>query len=128
MWRAQRKVALRLLKELGVGGSLAEHHITEEIQYMHSEIDKYEGRTPFVVRPLVGSITSNIISVLVTGERWNLDHPTRQLLNEVFNYDDTEFDMCGYAAHFPTFALVSAIFTNKLKMKRQWDTFWSWIG
>ena len=92
-WKEQRKFALRIFKQLGVGKTVVEEKIHEEIEYLFQQIEKQQKqqntkKEGVIMSPLVGSSASNVISLLVTGKRFDFDHPTRRVLDDCFLQKD----------------------------------------
>ena len=92
-WKEQRKFALRIFKQLGVGKTIVEEKIHEEIDYLFGQIEKQQKQLDtekegVLMSPLVGSSASNVITLLVTGKRFDFDHPTRKVLDDCFLQKD----------------------------------------
>ena len=92
-WKEQRKFALRIFKQLGVGKEIVEEKIHEEIDYLFEQIEKQQkeldkSKKGILMSPLLGPSASNVISLLVSGKRFNFDHPTRKVLDDCFLQKD----------------------------------------
>lgn len=88
----------------------------------------HQGQLPIELRSLLGPVTSNIVAILVLNDRWDYDHPTRKLLDTVFDFDQSEFDMCGVAAHFPGLTNLLAWFSkDSFKMRRNDQLFTDYL-
>ncbi|BFZ10074.1 hypothetical protein BsWGS_13113 [Bradybaena similaris] len=78
-WRTQRKLTIAILQELGLGTTVMEEKVQEEISRFLDNVDTYQG-APFHPRPLTMQSVSNIISALVFGRG--------------FRHDDQEMARC----------------------------------
>ena len=88
-WKEQRKFAVRVFKQLGVGKTVIEEKIHEEIDYLFGQIEKQQKQLDtkkegVLMYPLIGPSASNVVTLLVTGKRFDFDHPTRKALDEIF--------------------------------------------
>ena len=88
-WKEQRKFSLRIFKQLGVGKEVIEEKIHEEIDYLFRQIEKQQNevntsKEGVLMYPLLGSSASNVITLLVSGKRFDYDHPTRKTMDDVF--------------------------------------------
>uniref|UniRef100_A0A3Q1K5Y3 Uncharacterized protein n=1 Tax=Anabas testudineus TaxID=64144 RepID=A0A3Q1K5Y3_ANATE len=73
-WKRQRRFALSTLRTFGLGRSILEQSICEEIRYLQEEIKKEKGK-PFTTTGLFNNAASNIICQLVMGKRFDYnDH------------------------------------------------------
>ncbi|XP_033827150.1 cytochrome P450 2K1-like [Periophthalmus magnuspinnatus] len=73
-WKEMRRFALTTLRDFGMGKRLAEDKIVEECHYLIQEFEKHKGK-PFDTTRLVNYATSNIISSIVYGSRFEYDDP-----------------------------------------------------
>ncbi|CAG5125113.1 unnamed protein product [Candidula unifasciata] len=73
-WRAQRKVTISILQELGLGTSVMEEKVQEEISRFLDNIDTFHGQA-FNPRQLTMHSVSNIICALVFGSGFRHDDP-----------------------------------------------------
>ncbi|XP_072299398.1 cytochrome P450 2K1-like [Eucyclogobius newberryi] len=73
-WQEMRRFALSTLRDFGMGKRLAEDKIIEECQYLVQEFEKHKGN-PFDTSQPVNHATSNIISAIVYGSRFEYDDP-----------------------------------------------------
>jgi cytochrome P450 len=93
-WKEQRKFALRMFKEVGMGARPVEDLIHGEIDYLFKEIKKEQeskqhGKAD--IEKLVGSSASNVVNIILAGERFDFDHPTRKVVDKIFlGKDDLE--------------------------------------
>ena len=88
-WKEQRKFALRVFKQLGVGKTIVEEKIHEEIDYLFGQIEKQQkqldtSKKGVLMNPLLGPSASNVITLLVSGKRFDFDHPMRKALDDSF--------------------------------------------
>ena len=94
-WKEQRKFALRIFKQLGVGKKVVEEKIHDEIDYLFGQIGKQQKqlgteKEGILMNPLLGPSASNVITLLVSGKRFDFDHPTRRVLDDSFLERDVE--------------------------------------
>ena len=82
-WREQRKFSLRVLRHLGVGKQEVEDAILEEIDDLMTRFEADCDKAISVHRPL-GSSVSNVVTLLVTGKRYDYNDPIRQLIDDSF--------------------------------------------
>ncbi|XP_071329721.1 cytochrome P450 2K1-like [Trachinotus anak] len=73
-WKAMRRFALTTLRDFGMGKRVAEEKISEECRYLSQMFEKHEGK-PFDTTCPVNYATSNIISSIVYGSRFEYDDP-----------------------------------------------------
>lgn len=82
-WREQRKFSVRVFKQLGVGKQVVEDRILDEIDVLFHLLRQEQGRPVDVIWP-IGSSINNVVNLLITGERFDAGHPTRELLDKSF--------------------------------------------
>ena len=85
-WKEQRKFALRIFKQLGLGKEVIEDVIHKEIDYLLGQVIKKQAenlKDGYRMNTLLGPSSSNTISLLVTGERYDFDHPTRIQMDDI---------------------------------------------
>ncbi|KAK2833445.1 hypothetical protein Q5P01_017334 [Channa striata] len=78
-WKELRRFCLSTLRDFGMGKRIAEEKILEECQHLSQEIEKHKGK-PFDPKHPVSYATSNIISSIVYGSRFEYDDPRFQSL------------------------------------------------
>ena len=74
MWREQRRFSLEVLRDFGMGKSILEDKIHEEIHFFIDEIASFDGR-PFNPQHIIMYAVSNIIGSLISGSRMSYDDP-----------------------------------------------------
>jgi cytochrome P450 len=83
-----------MFKQVGMGKEAVENIVHEEIEYLFAQItQEQESSTNGTanIEKLIGSSASNIVSLIVTGDRYDFDHPTRKMLDKMFlQRDDQE--------------------------------------
>ncbi|XP_022090899.1 cytochrome P450 2J6-like [Acanthaster planci] len=77
IWKEQRKLALNVFKNFGVGKSSFEDQIATEAEHMMNEMHKLEGKA-FNPDKLFMTAVSDIIAVVVFGKRFEYDDPEFQ--------------------------------------------------
>ena len=82
-WKEQRKFSLRILRHLGVGKQEVEEAMLDEIEDLIQRLE-LEGEKPLEVHRHLGSSVTNAVTLLVTGERFDVTHPTRVLIDDCF--------------------------------------------
>ncbi|XP_062280781.1 cytochrome P450 2J4-like [Scomber scombrus] len=79
-WKKQRRFAMSTLRNFGLGKSITEQSICEEIRYLQEEIENDKGE-PFNPAGLFNNSVSNIICKLVMGKRFDYsDHNFQMML------------------------------------------------
>uniref|UniRef100_A0A3B3BUB6 Cytochrome P450 2K1-like n=1 Tax=Oryzias melastigma TaxID=30732 RepID=A0A3B3BUB6_ORYME len=73
-WKEMRRFALSTLRDFGMGKRIAEEKILEECDYLIQGLEKQEGNPVDMAKPL-NYATSNIISSIVYGSRFDYDDP-----------------------------------------------------
>uniref|UniRef100_A0A8C7Y6J1 Cytochrome P450 2K1-like n=1 Tax=Oryzias sinensis TaxID=183150 RepID=A0A8C7Y6J1_9TELE len=73
-WKELRRFALTTLRDFGMGKRIAEEKILEECDYLIQGLEKHQGNPVDLNRPL-NYATSNIISSIVYGSRFDYDDP-----------------------------------------------------
>ncbi|XP_029982357.1 cytochrome P450 2K1-like [Sphaeramia orbicularis] len=74
-WKEMRRFAITTLKDFGMGKRVAEDKIIEECSYLIQMFEKHQGK-PFETTCPLNYATSNIISSIVYGKRFEYDDPT----------------------------------------------------
>lgn len=73
-WKEMRRFAITTLKDFGMGKRMAEDKIIEECSYLIQMFEKHQGK-PFETPRPVNYATSNIISSIVYGSRFEYNDP-----------------------------------------------------
>ncbi|XP_056264128.1 cytochrome P450 2K1-like [Pseudoliparis swirei] len=73
-WKEMRRFAISTLKDFGMGKRLSEHTILEECHFLIQVFESYKGK-PFDTGCPLNLATSNIISTIVYGSRFEYDDP-----------------------------------------------------
>lgn len=82
LWKEQRRFSLRLFKNLGIATQAMENHIHEELSHLLREVEARKGGRVVPTDVLTPS-TSNVISALVFGRRFEYDDPERIYLDNL---------------------------------------------
>ncbi|XP_013856633.1 cytochrome P450 2K1, partial [Austrofundulus limnaeus] len=80
-WKEMRRFAFTTLKDFGMGRKMSEEIITEECGYLIKEFEQFEGKT-FNNSQLISYSTSNVISALMFGNRFEYSDPSFQMTLE----------------------------------------------
>ena len=83
-WRALKRFTLKSLKSLGFGKSSYEPAMHKEINYFLDQVDDLRKKGPIKISRLLGPAASNVVTLIVMGQRFNYDHQTRQQLDKFF--------------------------------------------
>lgn len=104
-WKEQRKFSVRVLKQLGIGKQVVEERILDEIDVL---MDKFrqENEAPVEVLQLIGASISNVINLLIMGERFDYDHPTRVMIDKAFLTREKTPSILGTLNYIPTIAKI----------------------
>ncbi|XP_039682179.1 cytochrome P450 2K1-like [Perca fluviatilis] len=80
-WKEMRRFALTTLREFGMGKRISEEKIIEECRYLIEEFEKHKGKA-FNAAQTVNNATSNIISAIMFGKRFEYKDPVFQAMVE----------------------------------------------
>ncbi|KAK2835778.1 hypothetical protein Q5P01_016262 [Channa striata] len=109
IWKTQRRFALSTLRTFGLGKSIIEQSICEEVRHLQEEIEKERGE-PFSTSGLFNNAVSNIICQLVMRKRFDYnDHNFNNMLkslSEIFNIEGSIWGLLyesfpGVMKHLP---------------------------
>ena len=75
---------MKSLKFIGFGKSAFEPEMHFEINYFLDAIDQHRKKGPIKIAQLTCPAASNVVTLILVGERLNYDHPTRQQLDQLF--------------------------------------------
>ena len=121
-WKEQRKFSLRIFKQLGVGKQIVEEMIHKEIDYLFEQIEKQQKilnteKEGVLMSPLLGPSASNVITLLVSGKRFDFDHPTRKILDDTFLQRDVTkmAGTLGITNYLVPFARLMFVFPSQFK-------------
>ncbi|XP_032443871.1 cytochrome P450 2K4-like [Xiphophorus hellerii] len=82
-WKEMRRFALSTLKDFGMGKRVAEEKILEECGHLIQVFESYKGK-PFNTSRPTNNATSNVISSIVFGSRFEYDDPQfRDLVSRI---------------------------------------------
>ncbi|KAK6186433.1 hypothetical protein SNE40_008471 [Patella caerulea] len=73
-WKDARRMSIRTLRDLGVGKSTIEEGIKEEIKIVLNSLTQSEGN-PINIHEILRKATTNIICIVLFGERYAYDDP-----------------------------------------------------
>ncbi|XP_050415839.1 cytochrome P450 2D3 [Patella vulgata] len=73
-WKEERRMTVRALRDLGVGKTTLEDRIKEEAKIILGYVTAHEGK-PFIVHDLMMKATTNIVSTVVFGKRYDYSDP-----------------------------------------------------
>ncbi|XP_074602390.1 cytochrome P450 2C25-like [Brevipalpus obovatus] len=111
-WKDQRRTALHILRDIGFGKSVMEDKILEEIEIFVKELDKHKGK-PFDILDLLSASTSNNISVLTYGKRFEYNDEEKiqqDYLTKKLNEGDA---FIGLGTAMPSLVKVLSFLGNK---------------
>ncbi|XP_074644992.1 cytochrome P450 2J2-like [Tubulanus polymorphus] len=119
LWREQRRHALTVLRNFGMGKMAAEERINNEIAYLKEAIDKQDGRQfdPF---NMLTTTISNIICAISFGKRYEYDDVEFQMLIKSLNDVANQANFSGLTfvmpslRHLPGDLFGTKIFVNTL--------------
>ncbi|KAG8181433.1 hypothetical protein JTE90_015452 [Oedothorax gibbosus] len=111
-WREQRRFVLQSMKDLGLGKSLLEVEILDEISHFLDNLRVHNGAPMDVKDPLSPSMSNNICT-LVFGKRYEYEDPNRVFLDENLDIVVNALSSTSVAGFFPwilKIPLVSKLF------------------
>ncbi|KAI1296681.1 Ornithine decarboxylase [Halotydeus destructor] len=91
-WRDQKKVSLKLLRDLGLGRNTMEVHIIDEISKLIAAIEQHNQngvQVPFEIRKILSPSVSNNIFSLAYGKRYDYSHPRRKMMDDMLDPSTT---------------------------------------
>ncbi|PSN45971.1 hypothetical protein C0J52_09763 [Blattella germanica] len=104
-WKEQRGFVLRHLKDLGMGKSVMEKAIHDEIADMIEEVKRYacsDWSKPIPVHEMVAASGANIIYNMLAGQRFKRSDPKFQdIMDAIQNYTTTVPVFGGLASSMP---------------------------
>lgn len=101
LWREHRRFALRTLRTLGLGKPLMEALIGDEIEYMIGKMKANPKSEPLAISKLLAPSVSNVVVAIITGKRFDYDHPCRKMLDEMFTTARGQFvPLTGYFSSY----------------------------
>lgn len=115
IWKGQRRFSLKTLKNLGFGKKEFDSKINEEVEYLCEKIDDYNQES-LLVKSLIGPSVSNVISLIVFGQRYNFDHPIRRMFDSFWIVDpkDNQFNFTSFHGYFPKIVrFLAAVFKSE---------------
>ena len=89
-WKEQRSIALSILRHMGIGKNTLAEKIDEEVDmYLEALLSKMSGKTSGVVdiRLLTAASTCNVITAILTGERFEYEDRDFKRIIEILNYN-----------------------------------------
>ncbi|CAJ1075060.1 hypothetical protein L3Q82_014178%2C partial [Xyrichtys novacula] len=84
-WKELRRFALTTLKDFGMGKKIAEERILEECHHLIRVFEQHEGK-PFNTSRPMNHATSNVISSIVYGSRFEYDDPRFKCMVKTANH------------------------------------------
>ncbi len=100
MWKEQRKFAHSVLRDFGLGKSMLEDKIQEELTFFLDELAN-NSRAPFDPHDLVQMAVSNIIYAMVFGARYDYESPKFKRYMEMMNENFEILGNSGALTVFP---------------------------
>ncbi|XP_029650979.1 cytochrome P450 2J5-like [Octopus sinensis] len=113
-WREQRKLTLRVLKDLGLGQHSMEDRMHEEVTAFVKALDS-NVNTPFDAHDLVQTAVANVICSLMFGRRFDYDNP--QFKKYVHGIDEN-FKNIGLSAIVNFFPMLEHLPGDPFKFKK----------
>ena len=122
-WKEQRKFSVRVFKQLGIGKAAAENMIMREIDVLLRTFEQ-QNEDPVQVLPPIAASISNVISLLIAGERFDYKHPTMKILHDAFLSRDNIPSLIGVVSYVPVlsrlmyglpFTPIATLLQNRLK-------------
>ena len=75
LWKEQRRFALNVLRDFGMGRTLMEDRVQDEVRALLQRVESHGG-APFNPQILLTNAVSNVICSLVFGKRYDYDDET----------------------------------------------------
>jgi len=99
VWKEQRRFFIKQLRDLGLGKSIMEGHLRDEINNLMKEVDKHAGKPIDFTLMFGRSIQNNLIS-LAFGRNLAYDDPLRKVTDKLLE-PNSVFGIAGFFAFFP---------------------------
>ncbi|XP_050418754.1 cytochrome P450 2D3 [Patella vulgata] len=112
-WKDARRMAIRSLRDLGVGKSTLEERIKEEIHIVLDSFTKSEGK-PIKVHEIMMKATTNIISTVVFGKRYDYGDPEFIQIIKILKDAFTDMALFTPVQRFPMLRFIPFIASKML--------------
>jgi len=131
VWKEHRRFLIKQLRDLGLGKSIMEGHLKDEMNNLMKEVDKHAGK-PIDFRMIFGRSVQNNLFSLAFGRNLAYDDPLRETTDKLLE-PNSVIGVAGFLAFFPQVSrfffkyLSWTLFGQLQQVNDMFKSFYSWM-